>query len=150
VHDDVDVVDEDPFGLALPFDARRAAAGTEVVEHAVGDGLGLTGRRACGDDEEVGVADGIAYLKDDDVEGLLVCRVAGDLARQLLGLLKVCVSYCWSFGSRSLAFTSLPKMTTTVVGGSWVPFRTTPRPSIARMSWATGRAFLPARICVCL
>ena len=128
--------------------ARRR--GRSLALDLLGDAFGLAGVGAGHDHEEVGPADGVAHRKDDDVVGLFVAGVAGDVASQFFGRRELCLEcYGWSFGSVFVGSVSAPTMTTTVSGGTSAPSRTTPRPSIARMSWATGRARLPARICVC-
>jgi len=53
VHDDVEVIEEDPLSLALAFDARRAPARTQLPLDLVGDRPGLAWVRPADDDEEV-------------------------------------------------------------------------------------------------
>lgn len=144
VHDDVEEVDEDPLGLALALDARRTPRRAEPLADAVGDRLGLTGGGAGDEDEEVGVGDRLADGKDGDVAALLARRQAGDLERQGPGGVNLCVfGYCKSF-----AWRSEPTTTMMVSGGSCSPRRTTPRPSIARISRATPRLSAEAWIWV--
>ncbi len=145
VHDDVEVVEEDPFRFALPFGARRAhARGAQPLAHGVGDGLGLTGAAAAQDDEVVGVADRLGHVEHDGIVGLLGGGEPHGLANQAQrSLVLLACGYCRSFTLRSL-----PTMTTTVVSGSPLPVRTTPRPSIPRTWLATAKALAPARIWV--
>ena len=147
VHDDVEVVEQDPVSLPLALGPRGAhALLSQAALDLIGDGLGLTGVAAREDDEPVRERDRLAHLEQDGVGGLLLVGQADGLcgdrpaACQLLVL-----AYC-----RSFAFRSEPMMTTSVVAGRFCPLSTTPRPSIARTSSATPRAWEPARIWVCL
>src|SRR5665648_868837 len=109
VHDHIDEVEQDPLGFALALNARRTPSRAELALDLLGDGFGLAGVGAGGDHEEIGPADGVAHREDDDVLGLLVGGVPGDVARQFFGRRELCVEcYGWSFGSVCLSLASAP------------------------------------------
>ena len=124
---------------ALAFNASRPAAGADLVLDLVGDGARLPRVGAGEKHEVVGVRHGLVHAEDDDVLRLLVGGRGDDVAGQALGGRGFWEGgYGWSFVDCG-ALKSSPTMTWTVPLGRSGPSRTTPRPSIARMSRATGR-----------
>src|SRR6202034_339948 len=87
VHDDVEVVHQDPIPLAQPLDAARQqpVLALAALEDAIVDRLRLALGVARADDEVVGVPEHTAQVELDDLAGLLVRGVARNLAEQLLG-----------------------------------------------------------------
>ncbi len=68
MHNEVEEVEQDPFGPAVALDLEATVARPpECLVDGVGDRFGLPRMTARADDEEVGEGAGTAQVEDDDV-----------------------------------------------------------------------------------
>ena len=72
VDDNVEVVQKDPLALALALNPSWAVIWLQLEHDLLGDGFGLSRRRAGDDDEVVRIGNGAGHGENDDVLALLV------------------------------------------------------------------------------
>ena len=93
MHDEIEVVDQNPLGSVVAFQVRGLGAlGGQRLHHGIGDRAGLPRIRPRANEKEVGEAAGLAEIEDHELTRLLVFR-GRDRALDLRGELRRFLSF---------------------------------------------------------